>query len=312
VIKQELLKTGLVNAVTGSSSPITQIWWKSPAPDWDGKPANLQIIFSGIAVAQDFIKTMGIKILEGKDFSGTPADSSYMILNKAAVDAMGLKHPVGMQMRYGNKFTVLGVLDNMIMENPFQPVDPLMVFYEPQNMNMVSVRLKETRDPGKALSAMEAIFKKYNPDVPFEYQFVDQEYGKKFIGEELINRITNIFAALAIFICCMGLAGLASFTIEKRTREIGIRKVLGATIQQLLTLISKEFLRLVLIAFIIAVPLTWWLMSEWLAKYTFHVNISIWLFASVGIIVLLLTMIVVSANTISAARENPVKSLRTE
>ena len=159
---------------------------------------------------------------------------------------------------------------------------------------------------------METIFKKYNPAVPFEYKFVDQEFGKKFLAEELISRITNIFAGLAIFICCIGLAGLASFTIEKRIREIGIRKVLGASLQQLLMLISKEFLRLVLIAFIIAVPLTWWFMSNWLEKYAYRVNISIWLFVSVGAVILLLTLLVVSLNTIGAAIRNPVKSLRTE
>jgi len=141
---------------------------------------------------------------------------------------------------------------------------------------------------------------------------VDQEFGKKFIAEELISRLTNIFASLAIFICCIGLAGLASFTIEKRIKEIGIRKVLGASVQQVLALISKEFLKLVSIAFVIAVPLTWWGMSDWLNKYTYHITINIWLFLAVGFIVLLLTLIVVSMNTIRAAMANPVKSLRTE
>ena len=166
--------------------------------------------------------------------------------------------------------------------------------------------------PQKALASIETIFKRYNPAYPFEYRFVDAEFGKKFIAEELINKLTNIFAGLAIFICCIGLAGLASFTIEKRIREIGIRKVLGATVQQLLLLISKEFLKLVLIAFVIAVPLTWWFMNNWLDKYTYRVTISIWLFGVVGAVVLLLTLVVVSLNTVRAAMSNPVKSLRTE
>jgi len=166
--------------------------------------------------------------------------------------------------------------------------------------------------PQKALASIETIFKRYNPAYPFEYRFVDDEFGKKFITEELINKLTNIFAGLAIFICCIGLAGLASFTIEKRIREIGIRKVLGATVQQLLLLISKEFLKLVLIAFVIAVPLTWWFMNNWLDKYTYRVTISIWLFGVVGAVVLLLTLVVVSLNTVRAAMSNPVKSLRTE
>jgi putative ABC transport system permease protein len=312
VIKQELLKTGMIKAVTRTMSPITDIWWKSPAPDWEGKPADANIIMTGITTDVDFTKTMGIKILKGKDFSGSPSDSSAMLLNKAAVEAMGLKNPIGMQMRYGKTYTVIGVTDNVIMESPFKPVDPMMVYFDPNNSNSVSVRLNQTVSPQKALQSIETIFKKYNPSVPFEYKFVDQEFGKKFLAEELISKITNIFAALAIFICCIGLAGLASFTIEKRIREIGIRKVLGATIQQLLMLISKEFLKLVLIAFIIAVPLTWWLMNSWLEKYTFRINISIWMFGAVGIVVLLLTLVVVSLNTLRAAIANPVKSLRTE
>src|SRR6185369_9293312 len=228
------------------------------------------------------------------------------------VEMMNLKNPVGAQIRYDRTCTVIGVTDNVIMESPFKPVDPMMVFFDPNGANSISIRLKASVQPQKALSSIEPIFKKYNPAYPFDYQFADAEFGKKFLTEELISKLTNIFAGLAIFICCIGLAGLASFTIEKRIREIGIRKVLGASVQQLLMLISKEFLKLVAIAFVIAVPLTWWFMNNWLDKYTYRVNISIWLFGMVGVIVLLLTLIVVSLNTIRAAIANPVKSLRTE
>jgi ABC-type antimicrobial peptide transport system permease subunit len=293
-------------------SPITDIWQRMPGPDYNGKPANQNIIFSGETADVDFAKTMGIKILEGKDFSGTPADSTAVLLNKAAIEAMNLKKPIGMQLRYERTFTVIGVTDNVIMGSPFEAVDPMITFFEPSDANYISIRLNKSVQPQKALSLIEPIFKRYNPAYPFEYQFVDQEFEKKFITEDLISKLTNIFAGLAIFICCIGLAGLASFTIEKRIREIGIRKVLGATVQQLLMLISKEFLRLVLIAFLIAVPFTWWLMNNWLEKYAFHISISIWLFAAVGVLVLLLTLVVVSLNTIRAARSNPVKSLRTE
>jgi putative ABC transport system permease protein len=312
VIKQGLMNTEMINAVTRTMTPITDIGWRMPAPDWDGKPANANIIIAGESCDVDFTKTMGIKILEGKDFSGTPSDSTSMLLNKAAVDVLGLKNPVGMQMRYQRTLTVIGVTGNVIMGSPFEPVDPMLIFFDPDNVNSISIRLNNSISPQKALSSIETIFKKYNPSVPFEYQFVDEEFQKKFIAEELINKLTNIFAALAIFICCIGLAGLASFTIEKRIREIGIRKVLGASVQQLLLLISKDFLKLVLIAFVIAVPLTWWFMNNWLEKYTYRINISIWLFAIVGFVILLLTLVVVSLNTMRAAMANPVKSLRTE
>lgn len=313
VIRDELEKTGSIASVTRTSSPITAIWWKTGGLDYEGKRADAAIIFSALATDIGFTKTFGVKMIEGNDFSGAPVDSSSMMLNKAAVAAMGLKNPLGMKMRYaGREFNVIGVTDNVTMETPFKPVDPLMMFYDKYYSATVSIRLKQGADVRKALSQIENVFTKYNPAFPFDYQFVDQEFSKKFINEQLVSRITNIFAGLAIFICCIGLAGLASFTIEKRTREIGIRKVLGASIQQLLALISREFLKLVLVAFVIAVPLAWWLMHNWLQNYEFRVQISLWLFGAVGFLVLLLALVVVSANTLKAALNNPVKSLRTE
>jgi ABC-type antimicrobial peptide transport system permease subunit len=312
VIKQELHKTGLVSAVTRTSSPVTAIWWKTGGPDYEGKRQDASIIFSALATDVDFTRTMGIKMLEGKDFTGAPVDSSSMMLNKAAVAAMGVKNPLGMKVRYGGRdYNVTGITENVVMESPFKPVDPLMMFFDKYS-SVVSIRLKDGAQLNKSLAAFEGIFNKYNPAFPFDYNFVDEEFSKKFINEHLISRITNIFAGLAIFICCIGLAGLASFTIEKRTREIGIRKVLGASVNQLLALISKEFLKLVMIAFVIAVPLAWWMMNSWLQNYDFRVQISIWIFCGVGFIVLLLALSVVSANTLKAALKNPVTSLRTE
>ena len=311
-IKQDLLTSGIITDVTRTSSPITEVWWNTGAPDYDGKPANAQIIMGGLGTDIDFAKTMGVKMLQGHDFTGTPADSTSMMLNKAAVDAMKLKNPIGMQMRYGKTYTVIGITDNVIMKSPFEPAYPMMFLYDPNNSSMNTMRIKTGVAPQKAIALLETVFKKYNPSVPFEYQFVDQEFQKKFITEKLISKLTNIFSALAIFICCLGLAGLASFTIEKRFREIGVRKVLGASVRQLLMLISKEFLKLVVIAFVIAVPLTLWLMSNWLDNYKYRININLWLFGVVGIAMLLLTLIVVSLNTIKAAIANPVKSLRTE
>src|SRR3569833_2694017 len=234
-IKDDMLKSGLVKEVTRTSSPITDIWWRSPSPSYEGMATDAKIIFSGIQTDVDFTATMGIKMLKGHDFLGTPADSSSMMLNKAAVDAMHVKNPVGMEMHYGpKKYTVIGVIDNVVMTSPYAPVDPLMVYYSGRGSSYITTRLKEGVSPQKAIELFKKIYAEYSPADIFEYQFVDQEFGKKFASEELISNITNIFAGLAIFICCIGLAGLASFTIEKRFREIGIRKVLGATVQQLL------------------------------------------------------------------------------
>lgn len=312
-IKQELYNSRMVQSLTRSSSPITQVWWKFNAPDWNGKPPGISIIFSGIRTDMDFARTMGIKILQGHDFAGMPSDAASILLNRAAVDAMGLKNPVGTEIRFGDdKYTVTGVTENVIMESPFQPVDPMFTFYNPRATGVITLRLNEGMLPQKALPFIESVFKKYNPAYPFTYQFADEEFGKKFLAEELISKLTNIFAGLAIFICCIGLAGLASFTIEKRFKEIGIRKVLGATVQQVLLLISGQFLKLVLISFFIAIPLTWWFMHHWLEKYTYHIEISIWIFMIAGVLVLLLTLLVVCLNAIRAATANPVKSLRTE
>ena len=311
-IKHELLASGIITNVTRTSSPITEIWWNTGAPDYDGKPANSQIIMGGLGTDIDFAKTMNVKILQGNDFTGTPADSSSMMLNKAAVDAMKLKNPLGMQMRYGKTYTIIGVTDNVIMTSPFEPAYPMLMVYDGRNSSANTMRIKAGVPAQKALLVLETIFKKYNPSVPFEYKFVDQEFQKKFLTEKLISKLTNIFSALAIIICCLGLAGLASFTIEKRFREIGVRKVLGASIQQLLILISKEFLKLVAIAFVIAVPLTYWLMYNWLQNYKYHISINLWLFIVVGIVMFALTLAVVSLNTLKAAIGNPVKSLRTE
>lgn len=313
VIKDELLASRLVESVTRSSSPITQVWWKSGAPDWNGKPANLNLVVSGIRTDVDFAKTMGINLLQGHDFLGMPADSASVLLNRAAVEAMGLKDPIGMEMRFGDeKYNVIGVTENVVMESPYQPVDPMLTFYNPTATGVISLRLRDGISPQKALPFIETVFKKYNPAFPFTYQFADEEFGRKFINEELISKITNIFAGLAIFICCIGLAGLASFTVEKRFREIGIRKVLGATIKQVLFLISKQFLKLVTISFCLAVPITWWLMHQWLEKYSYRINISAWTFVAVGCLVFLLALVVVCLNALRAAITNPIKSLRTE
>lgn len=313
VIKNELLQSNLVAAVTRTSSPVTEIWNYTPAPDWQGKPQNTDLIMTAMRTDVDFGKTLGTKLLQGRDFTNTPGDSTVMLLNKAAVAAMQLKEPIGMQMRYGPRtYTVVGVTDNVVMSSPYAPVMPMMVMLEKERGGFFLIRLKNGVQPQTALPKMETIFKKYNPENPFDYSFIDQQFNKKFVTEDLMGKLTNIFAGLAIFICCLGLSGLTSFTIEKRFKEIGIRKVLGASVQQLLYLISKEFLFLVLLAALISIPVTWWLLHKWLQNYEYRIDISIWLFVGSCGGVLLLTLIVVWLNSLRAALANPVKNLRTE
>ena len=256
---------------------------------------------------------MGIKILEGRDFGNTPADTSSMLLNAAAVKTMGLKNPVGATMRYGNRsFVVRGITENVVMTSPYQPVDPMIIMYRQNSRGTVTIRLNSNTSPQKAIGTIEKVFTKYNPGSPFEYRFVDAEFNRKFVTEELIGKLTNLFAGLAIFICCLGMAGLASYTIEKRIREISVRKILGATVQQLLMLIASEFIKLVLIAFVIAVPLTWWAMNNWLQNYSYRVSVEGWIFGLVGLVVIMITMTIVWLNIARAAYANPAKKLRAE
>jgi putative ABC transport system permease protein len=313
VIRNELIQTGLVSAVTRTSSPVTDIWNYTPAPNWKGKPQNADLIMSAMRSDIDFGKTVGASMIQGRDFMNTPGDTSVMLLNKEAVSIMQLKEPIGMEMQYGNrKYTVVGITDNIVMTSPYAPVKPMMVLLDRRGSAFFLVRLKDGVQPQQALSHIETIFKKYNPQYPFDFSFVDQQFNQKFVTEDLIGKLTNLFAGLAIFICCLGLSGLTAFTIEKRFKEIGIRKVLGASIRQLLFLISKEFLYLVLLAALISIPVTWWLLHNWLESYEYRVTISIWLFAWSCAGVLLLTMVIVWLNSLRAALANPVNSLRSE
>ena len=312
VIKRDLIQSGAISDVTRSMSPITDIWWSSPAPGWPGKPDNTEILFTGLTIDKDFSKTMGIKMLQGTDFSGMPVDSSNIIFNKAAADIIGSEGIIGMKINYGRDFTVIGIMDNVTMASPFEPVKPMMIYFDPQNSSYLNARLSDGVNPKKALEVLAATFKKYDPIVPFEYSFIDKEFERKFESEDLMNTLTNIFAGLAIFICCLGMAGLVTFTIQRKIREIGIRKVLGATVSQILQLVSQEFIKLVFIAFLCAIPLTLYFMNQWLSKYDDRISISIWLFGIVGMGIVLLTLIVVCSQTIKAALMNPVKSLKGE
>jgi ABC-type antimicrobial peptide transport system permease subunit len=268
VIRNELLQSNMVASLTRTSSPVTDIWNFTPAPDFKGKPADAKIIMTAMRTDVDFAKTIGTRMIQGRDFADTPGDSTVMLLNKAALSTLQLKDPVGMQMRYGPRtYTVVGVTDNVVMGSPYAPVMPMMVMLEKNFGGFFVLRLKDGVSPQKALPVLESVFKKYDPEHPFDYSFVDQQFSRKFATEDLIGRLTNLFAGLAIFICCLGLSGLTSFTIEKRFKEIGIRKVLGASVQQVLFLISKEFLFLVLLAALISIPVTWWILHNWLENY---------------------------------------------
>jgi putative ABC transport system permease protein len=310
-LKNDLLQTGLVSSVNRTSSPITDIYMSTSGIRWVGAPPSSNLVIGFIFTNEDFAQTVRTKILDGRDFRS--GDSNAVVFNKEAIKLMGLKAPVGTKINWaGKERTIVGVLDDMVITSPYKPADPLMLVYENKWSGRLNLRLAKNADLKNALAAVENTYKKYSVEYPFEYKFIDEEFNQKFINEQLIGKLSVIFAGLAIFICCLGLFGLVASSIERRRKEIGIRKVLGASLQQLLLLMSKEFLWLVALAFVVAIPIAWWGMNKWLQNYSYRTDISVGVFAMVGIVILFIALLTVSLNASRAALSNPVKTLRSE
>ena len=256
-LRADLLSTGAVASICKSNSPPSDIYSNNNGWEWKGsQPVEKTVIFSTIATDYDYTKTIGIKLLAGRDFSRDYADSNSVILNQAAVKRMGLKNPVGEQLKWnGKNMTVVGVIPDVQMESPFRPISPLTIIFSKDWVGFVNVRMNPNMSASAAIKRIQPIFDKYNPAFPFVYQFADTEYAKKFNYEELVGNLALIIAVIAIFISCLGLFGLASFTAEQRVKEIGVRKVLGASVASLWQLLSKDFVKLVLISCAIAIPI---------------------------------------------------------
>jgi putative ABC transport system permease protein len=316
ILKNNLIATGLIENVTKASNPINSIWSNTSIIDFPGKSGNDEVSVANIATSGDYFKTLQIKMLEGRDFNSLnfAADSGKVILNRAAVDRMKLKDPIGKIITdYDrNRHEIIGVVENAIMDNPFENVKPARFLCNKDWASVIMLRIKDNVDTKKAISAMTPIFNKHNPSFPFVYNFVDQEYAAKFNFEVMVSKLATIFAILAIFISCLGLFGLASFVAEQRTKEIGIRKVLGASVNNLWQLLSKDFVILVIISCLIATPIAYYFMHEWLQKYTYRTEISWWIFVAAGLGALVITLLTVSYQAVKAALMNPVKSLKTE
>jgi putative ABC transport system permease protein len=312
-LKLELLASGVVESVTKSNSSITNIN-SNNFLGWPGKPDDLRVIFTTIATEYDYAKTMGIKILEGRDFSEDfKTDTSAILINKAALALMNLEDPIGTELDlWGDKRKLIGVLDDVLMGSPYQPVKPMFVILDPDWIDAVSIRLKKTEDLPAAISTVKAVFEKYAPAYPFEYTFADVEFQKKFTTLNLVSTLSKLFAALTIIITGLGLFGLASFTAEQRTKEIGIRKVLGASVSSLVGMMSKDFSLLVIISFVFTSPLAWWGLTWYLERYPIRVGIAWWIFPLTGLIALAFAIAIVSTQALRAARSNPVNSLRSE
>lgn len=316
IIRTELMQSGAATGMAESQCPITDIWAGSGGWSWPGKHPGQNDGFHVVDVRQEFGQTIGWNIKAGRDFSKAfLTDSTAVILNEAAVQYMGLKHPVGQFLRqYGQPQThqIIGVVQDMVQLSPYSPVTPVIYSILHEGGNYLNIRLNPTLPTGEALRRVEAVFKKYNPGAPFAYTFADQDYAKKFGNEERLGDLSLFFALLAIFISALGVFGLASFVAEQRTKEIGIRKVLGASLLAIWQLLSKEFALLVFLSLLVATPLAIYLMGQWLHRYTYRTGMPWWIFAGAGAGALLLTLLTVSYQSIKAALLSPSKSLRSE
>jgi putative ABC transport system permease protein len=315
-IRTELQQTGLVEDIAGSQGSLTNIFATNGGFTWTGKNPSLQDEFVSNYVNPEFGKVTGWQVIQGRDFSrDMPTDDHPIIINETAVRYLNLKNPVGevLTRDHGNeRYTIVGVVKDMINESPFEPVRQMIFFLNKHFFNTINIRVQPQASMTRALDAIKGAFIKYNPQDIFEYQFADQEYAKKFGDEERIGRLAAAFTALAILISCLGLFGLSAFVAEQRTREVGIRKVLGASVFTLWRLLSREFLVLVTLSLLIGGPVASWIMHGWLNNYHYHANMSWWIFAATAAGVILITFLTVSYQAIRAALINPVKSLRSE
>ncbi|MEO7313778.1 MAG: ABC transporter permease [Ginsengibacter sp.] len=316
LIKTELINSGAVTAMSKTGFGVTLDASYGAGFNWDGMDKALENLnFSIYRSGGDFIKTMGMKLEIGRDidFTHYPGDSSSVMINEMAVEKMGMKDPVGKIIRSGDKpLTIVGVFKDFIIGSPYKEVRPMLVRgYDKWNFNTV-LRLNEHNSITKNLNTAQNIFKKYNSAYPFTYQFVDQEYAQKFKDEKQTGSLAGLFAGLTIFISCLGLFGLAAFMAENRSKEIGIRKVLGANVTGIIKLLSREFVLLVTISIGIAVPVGWWAMNKWLEDFTYRINIGWQVFAITGVMAIVIALLAVSFHAVKAAIANPVKSLRAE
>ncbi|WP_266203024.1 ABC transporter permease [Pontibacter kalidii] len=312
VVKRELQNTPGVLHVTASDQLPISVGNSTGGIEWKGKDPNANILFSVMSVGYDFVETMDVKLLEGRTFSrefGT--DTASFIINKEAARLMQMQDPVGQWLKWSIEGRVIGVIDNFHSASMHMPTQPLILRLHPDSDNLLFARL-EAGQTRQALAALEKIVKRHNPAYPFEYHFLDEDFEKMYKAEAIMGQLTKYFAGIAIFISCLGLFGLALFTAEQRTKEIGVRKVLGASVTSIVYLLSKDFLKLVLIANVIALPLGWYLMTNWLNDYADRTELSWWIFAAAFIATIIIAIVTLSFHAIKTAVANPVNSLRTE
>lgn len=312
-IRSGLIDNGSITSMAEAAAPTTEQWSTSSRFEWDGKDPDLSVDFPTFGVSHDYGKTIGWEIVAGRDFSRDfVSDTTALIINEAAVRFMDFKNPVGEVIRWASQpLTVVGVIKDIVVRSPYEVVKPTIYFLSGRE-HILIIRINPTAPASASIAEIESTIKKYDADEPFSYQFMDEQYARKFNNEERVAQLASVFAVLAIFISCLGTFGLSSFVAEQRTKEIGVRKIMGASMYQLWSLMSRDFLSLVVISCIIAVPVAYVLLSNWLLGYHYHTTMPWWLFAGASGVTLLITLLASSWHTLQAAWVNPVKSLRSE
>ncbi|MDF2189612.1 ABC transporter permease [Paraflavitalea sp. CAU 1676] len=314
LIKHELLTKGLAKSVTRTNSPITDIWSNTDRYSWEGKGADQHVNFIQFLADQDFTHTMNLKVVAGRDLDlkQYPTDSTGMLLTELAVKRMGLKQPVGAIIK-DEQFTwhVVGVVRDFIPGSPAQPISPI-VLQGPNKDWFGAISFRLADENKNTIESVEKIFRKYNPEYPFEMRMASREHTEKFRGERNTGELATVFAGLTILISCLGLFALATYMAESRIREIGVRKVLGASVSALVALLSTGFLKLVFIAFLVASPIAWWMMHNWLGNFAYRIEVGWWVFGMTGLISVLIAVCTVTYQALKAATASPVKALRNE
>lgn len=311
-IRNEIKQKGIAELITTSSNDVTTGGNHRDVDDWPGKKPGESVNMGYIHITEDYFHTVGMTMKEGRDFSGS-SDTLNVICNEAAVKLLRLKNPINQVItNMDTRFRIIGVVKDALMASPFSPADPTIFTYETSPQNVMIYRLSSGVKTPEAIAGLSSIFNKFNPAYPFTYTFADESYAAKFNLEELIGKLAAVFAVFAIFISCLGLFGLAAYTAEQRTKEIGIRKVLGASIPQVWLLLSKDFILLVLISCFIASPIALYFLTGWLQKYDYRISIGPIVFIMAGVAAMIITMITISFQAIKAAIANPVTSLRSE
>lgn len=314
-VYNDLKKSRVVEDAALSNDPVLQVGSNSDNYKWDGKDPSKNPLISWENVSSQFIPTMGMKLVAGKNFNvNSSLDSNNVIINEAFAKQMGKEGRVGGIIREGDdKLRVItGIVKDYLYNDMYASSAPLMLYNHPEGTYILSIRVKQNVNVQDALTKIGPIVKADNPGYPFEYQFIDDDFNQQFKTETLTGTLAGVFAGLAIFISCLGLFGLAAYTAERRIKEIGIRKVLGASVAGLTGLLSKDFLQLVGMSCLIAFPVAWWALNHWLQSYQYRVSIHWWVFASAGVMAIVIALVTVSFQAIKAALMNPVKSLRGE